>query len=247
MKVPTTKVPVIASTIERRLLVNYRLDAENVARILPRGMRPDLAQGYAVGGICLIRLGELRPWAVPARLGLRTENAAHRIAVIWEGQEGPQRGVYIPRRDTSSALTVCVGGRVFPGEHHRAKFDTRESADRLTVGFCSRDGKASARVEVKPSRTLSGSMLFGDLEEASRFFRGAPTGYSARSSGPELDGVVLDSVSWEITPAELVAVESAYFSDTALFPPGTAEPDSALLMRDIQALWRAVRPAPACC
>lgn len=71
----------MASTIERRLLVNFRLDPEAAARILPAGMRPDLVHGYAVGGICLIRLAKLRPVGFPSVVGIRTENAAHRIAV----------------------------------------------------------------------------------------------------------------------------------------------------------------------
>lgn len=240
------RTPTIASRIERRLLVNYRLDPAAAARILPRGLRPDLAGGFAVGGICLIRLGQLRPRTVPARFGLRTENAAHRIAVLWDGPRGPQRGVYIPCRDTSSVLTAGLGGRIFPGEQHRAEFDVCESAGLLRVGFRSRDGKASARVEAAPGERLSGSLLFGDLEEASRFFRDAPTGYAARESGPGLDGVTLDTGRWEVTPTDLLSVESSYFSDAALFPPGAAEPDSALLMRDIEAGWSA-EPVPACC
>lgn len=240
------RTPTIASRIERRLLVNYRLDPEAAARILPSGLRPDLASGFAVGGICLIRLGQLRPRAVPARFGLRTENAAHRIAVVWDGPRGPQRGVYIPRRDTSSALTASLGGRVFAGEQHRAEFEVCESADRLRVGFRGRDGKAGARVEVVPGERLRGSLLFGDLEEASRFFRDAPTGYAARESRPGLDGVTLDTGRWEVTPTDLISAESAYFADPALFPRGTAQPDSALLMRDIEARWSA-EPAPACC
>jgi hypothetical protein len=237
------RAPSIASRIERRLLVNYRLDPETAARILPRGMRPDLAGGFAVGGICLIRLGRLRPRAVPAGLGLRTENAAHRISMLWDGPRGVERGVYIPRRDTSSALTARLGGRVFPSEHHRADFDVREDADRLRVGFRSRDGKAGARVEVRPDVKLAGSRLFGDLAEASRFFRDAPIGHAARESGPGLDAVSLDVGRWEVTPTDLLAVESTYFSDAGLFPHGTAEPDCALLMRDVDATWSVVPPA----
>jgi hypothetical protein len=46
--------------------------------------RPQLVHGWAVAGICLIRLGRLRPSRVPSAVGLRSENAAHRIAVEWD-------------------------------------------------------------------------------------------------------------------------------------------------------------------
>ena len=241
------KSPVIASTIERRLLVNYRLDPEAAARVLPRGMRPDLANGYAVGGICLIRLSGVRPPGVAERCGLRTENAAHRIAVVWDTPSGPQRGVYIPRRDTSSALTAMLGGRLFPGEQHRARFDVSEEAQRMRVGFHSADGCASAGVEVRPAERWSASVLFDDLETASRFFRDAPVGFAARVSGSGLDGVHLGTGDdWRVLPTELISVESTYFGDTARFPRGTAHPDSAFLMRGVAANWTA-RPTPACC
>ena len=113
----------MSSVIERRLLVNYRVDQEVAASLLPTPLRPQLVNGWAVAGICLIRLGRLGPSWVPGWAGMRTENAAHRIAVEWDGTGGRLSGVYIPRRDTDSVATVLAGGRLFPGEHHRASFD----------------------------------------------------------------------------------------------------------------------------
>lgn len=233
------KGPEMASVIERRLLVNYRLDPDAAARLLPGHMRPDLANGYAVGGICLIRLARLRPKALPAKLGVTTENAAHRIAVVWDGPGGPERGVYIPRRDTSSRFTTVVGGRVFPGEHHHARFDVQESADRLQVSFRSADATAHAGVEVRVDDELGGSKLFEDLPTASRFFQDAPVGCSARTSGPALDIVKLTTASWAVSPTRMLSVESSFFSDVERFPAGAAEPDCALLMRNIPAVWSA--------
>lgn len=181
------KAPAMASTIARRLLVNYRLDPVAAARILPRGMRPDLANGYAVGGICLIRLTHLRPAGLPANLGLTTENAAHRIGVVWDGPRGEERGVYIPRRDTSSRLTALVGGRIFPGEHHHATFEVCESDERLSVSFASDDSTAYVGVETLLRESAPFSALFDDISAASDYFRAAPVGCSARSTGTELD------------------------------------------------------------
>jgi uncharacterized protein YqjF (DUF2071 family) len=114
--------PAVSSVIERRLLVNYRVDPEVAASLLPAPLRLQLVNGWAVAGICLIRLGQLRPSWVPSWAGLRTENAAHRIAIEWDGVSGRQTGVYIPRGDSDSVVTFLVGGRLVPGEHHRASF-----------------------------------------------------------------------------------------------------------------------------
>jgi Uncharacterized conserved protein (COG2071) len=71
----------VACTIERRLLVNYRIEPELVARLLPRPFRPQLVSGLAVGGVCFIRLGGLRAGHLPRVPWLVSENAAHRFAV----------------------------------------------------------------------------------------------------------------------------------------------------------------------
>ena len=59
------RLPEMQGEIERRLLVNYRVDPEVMARVLPQPFRPQLVGDAAVAGICLIRLGHLRPSRVP--------------------------------------------------------------------------------------------------------------------------------------------------------------------------------------
>jgi hypothetical protein len=49
------RLPTIQGIIDRRILVNYRVDTEVAARLLPAPFRPKLAKGYAMAGICLIR------------------------------------------------------------------------------------------------------------------------------------------------------------------------------------------------
>ena len=100
-------LPEIRGTIERRILANYRVDPDAITRVLPEPFSPSLVDGQAMAGVCLIRLVGLRPRWVPAALGLRSESAAHRIAVNWEHEGKRHEGVYVPRRDTSSRLAAC--------------------------------------------------------------------------------------------------------------------------------------------
>ena len=133
------RISTIRGIIDRRILVNYRIDVEALAKVLPAPFRPKIFHGYGVGGICLIRIKNARPQFVPFDWGLNSENAAHRIAVEWdsdawnpEEQENrgqTQQGVYIPRRDTNSRLNVLIGGNLFPGIHHHAKFSVEETED----------------------------------------------------------------------------------------------------------------------
>ena len=98
------RVPTMQGVVERRLLINYRLDRDLAATMIPAPFEPQILNGWAVAGICLIRLGRLRPRGVPARLGLTSENAAHRFAVQWRDDTGLRTGVYIPTRHSSAIV-----------------------------------------------------------------------------------------------------------------------------------------------
>jgi hypothetical protein len=231
------KPPVMSGMIERRLLVNYRVDPEVTARLLPAPLRPQLVAGSAVAGICLIRLGQLRPRGLPAWIGLRSENAAHRVAVEWNTRDGVESGVYIPRRDTGALANAVVGGRLFPGEHHRARFRVDERGGHLDVGFESRDGEVCVDVRAELTDSLEGGELFGDLEAASQFFRTGSLGFSPRQLGAHLDGLELETPAWRVEPVRLLEARSSFFEDPARFPPGSAKLDCALVMRNVTARW----------
>lgn len=232
------RVPQLRATIERRLLVNYRIDPEVLAATLPQPFRPATIDGHGIAGICLLRLGAIRPAGVPKMLGLTSENAAHRVAVEWDAPEGTKTGVYIPRRDTSSRLSALAGGRLFPGWQHPARFDVREGDDRYEIRLASTDGEVNVEVTACPSdRPMPGS-VFESVAAASAFFRSAPVGYAATPCDGVFDGVELGTDGWNLEPLHVERVSSSFFDDGARFPPGTATLDSAFLMAQIPTRWR---------
>ncbi|MEJ5945393.1 DUF2071 domain-containing protein [Pseudokineococcus basanitobsidens] len=233
--------------VERRLLLTWRADPEVVARLLPAPFRPQLVGGAAVVGVCCIRLGSVRPRGLPAAVGLRAENAAHRVAVAWDGPDGERTGVWVARRHTGSRLVALAGGRLFPGRQGRARFDVDESDERVRVAVSADDGtRLAADVEVVPE--LSGSTLFADLAEASDFFRTGSTGWSAAGvagDGRAHEGMRLDTDAWHVDACRVLEVRSSLYDDPVLFPPGTVVLDDALLMRRVPVTWTALRPLPA--
>lgn len=231
------RIPVVRGLIDRRILVNYRVDPGVLSRILPRPFRPKLVNGTGVAGVCLIRLKHVRPRPLPGFLGLSSENAAHRIAVEWDQGGERREGVFIPRRDTSSRLNTLVGGRLFPGEHHHARFEVEEHDGRYRVALDSDDRRTHLLVEERACTDLPAGSVFGSLPEASDFFRRGSLGYSATRSPDTFDGLELRSFTWEVQPLAVGRVESSFFDDRALFPDGSAEFDCALLMRGIDHEW----------
>jgi hypothetical protein len=229
----------LRSVVERRLLVNYRVDPEYAATRLPAGLRPRTVRGWAVAGICLLRLGQVRPSVLPVTgWGLGSENAAHRCAVEWDTPTGPATGVYIGRRDSGSLLNVLAGGRVFPGEHARASFEVAETDTTMHVRYTTADRSTHVDVAgtIRPDGWWHGSELFDSFAAASEFFRQGSDGYSPRRKGG-LDGIRLRCDDWRLRP---FAVERATSSVYDNYPAGAATLDCALVMTNMPAQWRSL-------
>lgn len=235
------RLPVIHGLIRRRLLVNFRVDADVMSRFLPAPFRPKLHRGHAIAGICLIRLEQIRPGWLPAFCGISSENAAHRIAVLWDEPSGePREGVFIPRRDTGSWLNHFAGGRIFPGEHHLADFDVTENASSISMSIRSRDGRMSVQLRGRESDSLPEASCFQSLAESSAFFEGGSVGYSVTRDCCRLDGIRLQTDRWQVHPLAVDHVESSFFADESAFPAGSVTFDHALIMRDVTHQWHSV-------
>ncbi len=236
------QLPNVHGVTGRRLLVNFRADPEVIQLHLPSQFRPKLHHGQAVVGICLIRLENIRPKRFPRMFGLSSENAAHRIAVLWNDDEGTHDGVYIPRRDTGSWMNHLAGGRLFPGEHQRATFHVEDTGERVELRMASADGRVQVDVAGRVATALPATSIFQTVDEASAFSEPGSTGYSATASGRHLDRVALKTHSWSVAPLAIERVASTYFADETMFPAGSVTFDCALIMRHIAHEWHAGVP-----
>jgi uncharacterized protein YqjF (DUF2071 family) len=107
-------MPLIQGVIARRILLNFRADADTVQRLLPAPLQVEQQHGHAIVGVCLIRLENLRPQGIPGPLGLSSENMAHRVAIRYPSSDGNRPGVFVWRRETDQRLVELLGGDSFP-------------------------------------------------------------------------------------------------------------------------------------
>ena len=231
------KIPTIHGLIDRRILINFTAEANDVQRIIPAPFRPKLYQGKAIVGICLIRLKNIKPKGLPDCLGISSENGAHRIAVEWDEEGHVKEGVYVPRRDTSLKLNAWVGGRLFPGQHHLADFTVIEADNTYHVDFTSSDGTYIS-IDAQETTVFSALSIFDTLENVSAFLEKGAVGYSPNGKG--FDGLRLATYTWKVTPLAVSAVHSSFFENEALFPKGSVKFDNALLMTATEHEWHGV-------
>lgn len=232
-------VPVLRGVIDRRILVNFRIDPGAVESVLPERFRPRTVAGtegpVAVGGICCIRLTRMRPRGVPAAVGVTSENAAHRIGVEWDADGETQSGVYVPRRDTSSRLNSLVGSRAF-GRHYHADFAVEESDDRYHLRMRNEAHDVGMSVTARTADAIPDDSVFADLAAASDYHECGAVGYCPAPGGDRLEGVELATDDWHVTPLAVEDVSARYFEQS--FPADAVAFDNALLMRDVGHEWR---------
>jgi hypothetical protein len=232
------RIPKIKGTIKRRLLVNYRAAPDAVQKLLPSPFKPKLHRGYAIVGICLIRLENIRPVGFPSFFGISSENAAHRIAVEWLDSEGLYReGVYIPRRDSSSIINQLTGGRLFPGVHQASTFEVKDSVNMIDLSMSSIDQSVKVRVVGCDAESLPSSSCFKSLQEASDFFQPGSLGFSKSRDPNKSNALILHTYQWKVRALSVSEVHSSWFEDSKKFPKGSLQFDHALIMRDISHEW----------
>lgn len=230
-------LPVLEGVIARRLLVNFRVRPEVAQALVPEPMTVQLQNGFAVAGICLIHLEQLRPKGLPAAVGLSSENMAHRFAVTYPGAGGKRHGVFVRRRETDQRLVALLGGRMFPGVQRQASFRIDDTGDCIKMDIETEGGASDVTLTASPADAWTPTLLFATLAESSAFFERGDCGLSCGLHEEVLEGMQLRTQFWKAAPLQIESLHSAFFENAALFPPGSAEFDSALLMRGIPHEW----------
>jgi hypothetical protein len=231
----------LRAQVRRRLLISYRVDPAVAQSLIPEQFRPQIVDGSAVAGVCMIGLQSVRPGWLRPRVGFRTENVAHRIAVEWVENGKTRSGVYIVERHSSALLPVLAGGRLFPGVQKRARFELDETESRFRVSMSAPGTRVSVDVQLGGEWTSS---LFPSVEAASAFHEQGAVGWSPRRNGLGVEPLELTSKEWVVEPGQVVSLRSSYFD---ALPDGAAVLDSVLIMRDLPFFWDTpdIEPDPA--
>jgi hypothetical protein len=72
------------------------------------------------------------------------------------------------------------------------------------------------------------------MDDASVFFQAGAIGWSPAHNGTTLEGLELATTRWSVDAGRALAVESSFFD---ALPPGSAELDCVLVMRNVPITW----------
>jgi len=237
-------LPILEGVIARRILVNFRADHGQIALLVPRPLEVVVQKGFAVVGICLIRLEQLRLKGTPKVLGLASENMAHRVAIRFKEDGKMKNGVFIWRRDTDQNLTALLGGRLFPGVHSKAKFKVVETLKTLSIEVRTKQGEADVRLKLGDRVPWKPTRLFKTFEDAKSFFQKGDCGFSCALDKGRLEGMRLETVKWEMEPITTVKIHTAFYEELGRRSSLGLQFDCALRMRGIPHRWHELKEIP---
>ena len=237
------RAPALRGRIDRRISVFYRLDPMAARSLLPAPLRPRLVRGWALGGVCILRLARMRPRMLPIPLGLASELAWHRIAVEWEEEGRPMHGHYLLRSETDSRLAPFPGARLVPSPDDCTRIEVRSSDAALTARVESGDGTTDLDLAASLGSWRSDA-LFKSANAARASIASGHVVWDGDEQG-ELEGVELRSTGGTAQGLEVVRLASTWFDDRARFPLGAATLDCAIVVRDADHEWHAPAGQPA--
>jgi hypothetical protein len=230
-------LPILEGIIARRLVLNYRADPRLFSSIVPSPLQVATINGFAVFGICLIRLEKVRPKGFPSIVGVTAESMAHRIAVRFPYRGQSKDGVFIWRRDTSQCLMSAFGGYLFPGIFNPARFQVKDSPSAVVMDIKTRRGEADTQLTAHYGGEWKPTALFETLDGASQLLKQGDCGFSCTRSATRLEGMRLAAQDWKVSPLQVENYKSVFFDKLAAKLGCGFEFDHAIAMHGIRHEW----------
>jgi hypothetical protein len=177
-------------------------------------------------------------------MGLSSENMSHRVAIRFPTKEGLKDRVFIWRRDTNQRLISFLGGRLFPGVHSSADFQSMETMNGLAMNIHTKAGQADTNFEVSFKTSWNKTELFETFQEACQFFERGNCGFSCSLDGEKLEGIRLKTLKWEMEPIKVENIRSNFYEGWPAHREGKIVFDNALMMRGIPHEWHEIKDVP---
>jgi len=224
--------------IERRYLVVYRVDPDAAALLVPTGAHPLEYHGATLVSLCYTRLAAARSPLLPRSLRSARHHLAWRIP-IQKGEEA-RRGVWVPRRETSSWLSARCSGALSRSEYHQARFELNDDDASLQLTVLRHPDELVLSLRARRGGELRGS-IFATPRQAREYMAGDGPVTPPDPLAPLLDRLHVED-DCTLEPLAVDEVHVPGFEDGVLLPAESADFDSLFCVTPVR---RAQNAAPS--
>ena len=205
-------------------------------RVVPTPLRPKILQGAAIGAVDWMRLERLRPRLIPGPLGLSMEMCTHMIPAEWD-DNGVRRDVlYVLRRDVQVSGIGRAAGLLLPGHPHPARINAIDEDVHVQVTAASNDGVCQLELGGTMAGEWQGSALFNSGQHLMRVLGNQSGGFLVFDENGSGALIELEAHPELAEPLDVQSQHSSIF-EGGLIPKGAAQPDAAVVLRNLVCLW----------
>jgi hypothetical protein len=204
-------------TLHDCVLLNFSVPAELVRSLLPPALKLVEHNGWALWNVVLVRISAMRPWPLPALLGIHYHHVAYRLIVEADlpGSER-RRGLYFVRSDCDKRLVAAAGKLITDFGFHTARISAdRDERGRYAVQV--RVPGAGALVRIDLAHTPVGlppRSVYSDEKIAKDHQQYRPWGIGYDSLRHELNMVqVVRALDWRIRRVALLEADLEWLAE----------------------------------
>jgi len=219
--------------IDRCWLFTYEAAPCDLAALVPAPLELVTHHGRAYWNVVVCHVQKMRPWPLPALLGVSYWHVAYRMYVRCHPVQGkPFEGLYFVRSDCDHRLMTAGGRWLTDFNFHNARIQVQEDDARSRIRVASKEAPAEVVIDRSvPARLREGS-AFRNLEEAATALKYHPAGISVSPQGiVSAVRITRDEAAWQ---ARLVHTEQG---DWGFFRGRAVQPEIVYEVAPIDYVW----------
>ena len=232
----------VQTVFRRCLLVNFAVDPDELASVLPAHVEPDVVDGEAYLSVVVGEMENMRPAGVPRLLGFTYDQVVYRAVV----RCGDERGVHFLRSDADSRTMTALGNLMSFFRFHRSDIVFRAhdgvlDLDVVTTSPVGADIHATYSIG-SPAAVLPPSSAFASLELAKTWLVELYAAFHHAPGNDWIDVVRIKRGDWDL---RVVTDERAIYDFMHAGHTFTkARLDSVFLVGDVPYHWYRLEKRP---
>ena len=230
------------------LSLNYAVDPDALARLIPEPLRPELHKGVGWVQLLISSLRDMRPQGLGSLFGVCFYQVSYRAAVCYHSRDGrPRRGGFFVRSETNHPVMRAVGNALNEFRFHEfglSEIVMLRAGEQLTIGVdpdvSAAGGKLAGLFDTRPLDSAPAGSTWSSIDDLHEPLIECYDALGVDRDAGYLYVLTIDREPWRPSFVRPLDLYSEYF-DAGPLGGERSRLDSVLHIRDCAYRWRPLR------